>query len=289
MFPIHLDLGFRTFYFYEGFYILTAIIVAYIWSSRRIRAYGLSEDRFDLGLIGAFIGLVLGARITHFLFWDIDYLLKDPAVFFRFWDGGLSVVGGLAGGIAGGSVAFIGKKDKFTEYFAVVSPAILLGQAVGRIGCFMNGDAWGLPTSLPWGVRIAKYGTTLFSFKIDRSLPSQAWSWALDRGLVWPGETRTPPLHPTALYEALGDILILFLALRVLKKIGKERGGSLVLALHTGGYCLLRFLLEFIRGDREQVVFAGMSVLQLVLAACAAAFLSFAVLRRVRLAGAPRG
>lgn len=284
MFPIHLDLGFRTFYFYEGFYILTAIIVAYIWASRRIRASGLSEERFDVALIGAFIGLVIGARLTHFLFWDFDYLLKDPAVFLRFWDGGLSVVGGLAGGIAGGAVAFIGKKEKFAEYFAVASPAILLGQAVGRIGCFMNGDAWGLPTSLPWGVRIAKYGTTLFSGAVDKTYATGAWIWARERGLMGPLEARTPPLHPTAIYEALGDVLILILVLRVLKTAGKERGGTLILALHAGCYCLLRFLLEFIRGDRDATVLAGMTVLQLVLAACAAAFLAFAAVRRARLA-----
>jgi phosphatidylglycerol---prolipoprotein diacylglyceryl transferase len=284
MFPIHLNLGFRTFYFYEGFYFLAAIVVAYIWASRRIRANGLSEERFDLGLIGAFVGLILGARITHFLFWDFDYFLRDPAVFFKFWDGGLSVVGGLAGGIAGGAVAFIGKKDRFAEYFSVISPAVLLGQAIGRIGCFMNGDAWGLPTSLPWGVRIAKYGTTLFSGQVDKSLASNAWIWARERGLMPAADLRTPPLHPTALYEALGDVLLLLLVLGVLKAFGKERGGTLVLALHAGGYCLLRFLLEFIRGDREQMVFAGMSALQLVLAACAAALLAFAAVRSARLA-----
>jgi phosphatidylglycerol:prolipoprotein diacylglycerol transferase len=277
-----LNLGFRTFYFYEGLYILTAIIVAYIWASRRIRASGLSEDRFDVALIGAFLGLILGARISHFLFWDFDSFLADPAVFFRFWDGGLSVVGGLAGGIAGGAATFIKRKERFTEYFAVVSPAVLLGQAVGRIGCFMNGDAWGTTTSLPWGVRIAKYGTTLVSGDLDRTYPSLAWTWARERGLVATADLRTPPLHPTALYEALGDVLLLLLVLRVLKSIGKERGGSIVLALHAGGYCLLRFFLEFIRGDREAPVAAGMSALQLVLAACAAVFLAFAAARRIK-------
>lgn len=283
MFPFHLDLGFRTFYFYEGIYFLIAIIVAYIWAARRIRASGLSEDRFDVALIGAFIGLILGARISHFLFWDIDVLIDDPAAFFRFWDGGLSVVGGLAGGIAGGAITFIKKKEKFSEYFAVVSPAILLGQAVGRVGCFLNGDAWGLPTSLPWGVRIAKYGVSLPSGLVDRTYASNAWLWCRERGLATGRDPWTSPLHPTPLYEALGDLAIIALVLAVLRSFGKEKGGTLVLALHAGAYCLLRFLLEFIRGDRDATVLAGMSWLQLALAACAVGCLAFAAARSARL------
>jgi phosphatidylglycerol:prolipoprotein diacylglycerol transferase len=283
MFPIHLDLGFRTFYFYEGLYILTAMIVAYIWAAGRIRKSGLSPERFDIALVGAFVGLILGARISHFLFWDLDILLEDPMVFFRFWDGGLSVVGGLVGGLVGAALTFIGKKEKFLEYYAVVAPSILLGQAVGRIGCFMNGDAWGLPTSLPWGVRFAKFGTTLFSGELDRTLASPAWTWARSLGLVAPGDLRTPPLHPTQLYEAAGDIVILFILLLILKRVGREHGGSLLLAVHAGGYCLLRFLLEFIRGDRGPVAWAGMSALQISLALGALASLVFAVNRVLRL------
>jgi len=279
MFPFHLDLGFRTFYFYEGAYFLIAIVIAYLWASRRTKAQGLSADRFDVALVGAFVGLVIGARVSHFLFWDLDAFLQDPAVFFRFWDGGLSVVGGLAGGIAGAAITFIGKKDKFLEYFAVASPAILLGQAIGRVGCFLNGDAWGVPTSLPWGVRVAKYGTTLFSGELDRSLPSGAWLWCRDLGLAAKSDLRTPPLHPTQLYESAGDVLLVLLMLFILRKIGKERGGSLVLAAHIGGYCILRFALEFIRGDRGAIAWAGMSGLQIVLAICGAACLAFAVAR----------
>ncbi len=283
MFPFHLDLGFRTFYFYEGIYFLIAIASAYIWASRRTKASGLSADRFDIALVGAFVGLLLGARISHFLFWDLDSLLADPAVFFRFWDGGLSVVGGLAGGLAGAAITFIGKKEKFLEYYAVNAPAILLGQAIGRIGCFMNGDAWGTPTGLPWGVRFAKYATSLPSGEIDRSYMSGAWLWCRDLGLTSKADLRTPPLHPTQLYESIGDILLVLLILRVLKTVGKEKGGSLILALHAGGYCLLRFALEFIRGDRGAIAWAGMSGLQIVLALCGAACLAFALARGLRL------
>jgi phosphatidylglycerol---prolipoprotein diacylglyceryl transferase len=281
MFPIHLDLGFRRFYFYEGLYFLIAIVVAYLWAAKRIRRYGLSEDQFWRALIGALIGMLIGARLFHFIFWQPSLLVSRPLVFFNYWDGGLSITGGLAGGIGGASLAFIKRKERFLEYFAVLSPAVLLGQAIGRIGCFMNGDAWGIPTSLPWGLRFPKFGRILPSGAVDRSIPGFAWSWAYDRGLVGPADSRTPPLHPTQLYESLGDLLILAVVLLAFRRLGKA-GGRFILALQVGCYCLLRFFLEYLRGDREATVLLGMSSMQIALAAVALACLPIALICRGR-------
>ena len=265
MFPIHLNLGFRHFYFYEGLYILIAIVVAYIWAAKRIRKYGLSEDQFFRALVGAFLGLLIGARLFHFLFWQPGLLLSEPLTFFRYWDGGLSITGGLAGGIGGAALTFIRRKESFGEYFAVLSPAVLLGQALGRVGCFLNGDAWGIATSLPWGLRFPKFGHTLPGGVVDRQVPSFAWSWAYDAGLVSGGDTTTPPMHPTQLYEGRGDLWPLAFILLAIKRLGKEQG-RVILVLYICSYCLLRFFLEFLRGDRGVVVWAGMSALQIALA-----------------------
>jgi phosphatidylglycerol---prolipoprotein diacylglyceryl transferase len=269
LFPIHLDLGFRQFYFYEGLYFLIAIVVAYLWAARRIRANGLSEEQFTMALAAGLLGAVLCGRLSHFIFWEPGLLISNPLKFFGFWDGGISITGGLAGGIAGGALAYRKSKERFGECFAVVAPAILLGQALGRVGCFLNGDAWGIPTTLPWGVRFPKYGTILPAGLPDPRVPGFAWSWAYEQGLVAVGDSSTPPLHPTQLYESLGDLLVLGLVLLAFRKLGKGRGG-LILTIYAGAYALLRFLLEFLRGDRGAVVWAGMSALQVLLAAIVA-------------------
>ena len=79
MFPIHIDLGFHRFYFYEGLYFLIAIIVAYLWAGRRIRAYGLSDDQFTRALMGALFGMLVCARLFHFLFWQPGALLSESS------------------------------------------------------------------------------------------------------------------------------------------------------------------------------------------------------------------
>ena len=141
----------------------------------------------------------------------------------------------------------------------------MLGQAVGRVGCFLNGDAWGIQTNLPWGVRFPKFGTYIPSFKPDFLVPSYAWNWAKTQGLVSNSDMFTPPLHPTQLYESLGDILLLVFILLIIRRIGFRHSGKLVALVHVGGYCLLRFLLEFLHGDRGTVIWNGMTALQLIL------------------------
>lgn len=280
MFPIHLNLGFRQFYFYEGVYFLTAIVLAYLWAVRRLKANGLSPDQFTRALVGVLFGAMIGGRLFHFLFWQPGPLITDPLVFLRFWEGGISITGGLAGGILGGALAFVRRNESFWEYFAVLSPAILLGQALGRIGCFLNGDAWGIPTDLPWGLRFPRFGTELPSGTINQNLDSFAWTWGYRQGLVGSNDLTTPPLHPTQLYECLGDLAILGLVLLAFRRFGQARGGKLILALHIGAYSLLRFALEFLHGDRDQTVLAGMTWLQITLLVVAAACLALMLLQR---------
>lgn len=264
MLPIHLDLGFRVFYFYEGMYFVIAIIAAYLWSIHRVKAEGLSADRFSSALFWVFLGAILGARLSHFLFWDAERFFRDPAMFLSFWEGGFSITGGLAGGMLGGAIYMLAKREDFWRYFAVVSPAVFLGQAVGRIGCFLNGDAWGIPTSLPWGVSQPKFATRVPAFQTDTSVASPAWEWSRSRGFTSESSLVTVPLHPTQLYEAVGDGILILAVLwlfAALKRSG--RSFAPVFFVHAGGYALLRFALEFLHGDKDALVWSGMTLLQL--------------------------
>jgi phosphatidylglycerol:prolipoprotein diacylglycerol transferase len=268
MFPIDLNLGFRVFYYFEGFYFMIAIVTAYLLAVRRVNRAGLEVGLFENSVAWGLLGAIIGARISHFVFWDLKSLLADPFAFFRFWDGGLSITGGLAGGVLAALLYFRRHHADFWRYFAASSPAVLVAQAIGRVGCFLNGDAWGTPTSLPWGVSEPKFGTLVPRFVRDHLVPSPAWTWSVDRGFTDPSALATVPLHPTQLYETLGDLLLAWLVIRLVRSL-REHGGPWpkVFWLHLGGYSLLRFALEFLHGDRNVTVWADMTALQIGLIA----------------------
>ncbi len=269
MFPIHLNLGFRVFYYYEGFYFFVAILVASFVAYRRLQRAGLDANVFLDSLPWILLGALLGARISHFAFWELGELLKDPLTFFRFWEGGLSITGGLAGGVLGAWFCF--RRGNFWHIFAVTSPAVLLGQAIGRVGCFLNGDAWGIPTSLPWGISEPRFGTLIPSFVTDHQFPSDAWSWSVVQGFTDPSAMSTAPLHPTQLYEAFGDLVLAGLVILLVRSLTTRRGPWQRAGwLHIGGYSLLRFGLEFLHGDRDIPLWAGMTALQISLLAVVA-------------------
>jgi phosphatidylglycerol---prolipoprotein diacylglyceryl transferase len=262
--PIHLDLGFRIIYFYEGFYFLIAILVAGFLAARRLDKAGLGTAVFQEALPWILLSAIAGARIFHFAFWDLETFRAHPLSIFRVWEGGLSITGGLAGGVTSAYLCFRRSKADFWQAFAVASPAVLLGQAIGRLGCFLNGDAWGVPTTLPWGVPLPKFGTVLPWLTRDHLVPSEAWTWCLQQRFILPTAAATVPLHPTQLYEALSDLALAGIILLVARKaVRGETPASQVFWLHLGGYSALRAGLEFLHGDRDALVWAGMTALQI--------------------------
>ena len=264
MWPIHLNLGFKVVYYYEGFYFLVSILVTSILIVHRFKRAGLDAGVFTRSLTWILLGSILGARVFHFLFWDVRAMLTSPLAFFRIWEGGLSITGGLAGGVIAAFICFRRAKVDFWHYFAFASPAVLIGQAIGRFGCFLNGDAWGTPTHLPWGVSLPKFGTLLPGWIADHRVPSEAWIWSVNHGFTNPAALATVPLHPTQLYEALGDLLLAGMVVFLGRTLAKRNGSwPTILWFHLGGYSALRFGLEFIHGDRDVTVWAGMTALQI--------------------------
>lgn len=268
MFPIHLNLGFNEIYFYEGFYFLISILAGAFWGYKRIKKFGGDISKFDGLITWSIIGALIGARLSHYLFWNYELLMMDPTVLFSLSGAGNSITGGLVGGMLGGLIFTRRNNLSYWEYFSFLSPPILFAQGIGRIGCFLNGDAYGTATSLPWGVQFPRYGTTIPSFEKDYSISSSAWQWAYEKGLVNISSTVSAPMHPTQLYEMFGDFVLLGIVLWVFHLIWTtDKYSPLIFFIHTGGYALLRFGLEFIRADREGIVFSNMSGLQLALLA----------------------
>jgi phosphatidylglycerol:prolipoprotein diacylglycerol transferase len=267
MFPIHLNLGFKILPYYEGFYFLVSILVASLLALRRLRRTGLETSPFLDGLVWILLGSIAGARVFHFLFWDWASFRADPWMIVRFWEGGLSITGGLGGGFLSAWFVFRRQGLEIGRYAAALSPAVLMGQALGRVGCFLNGDAWGTPTHLPWGLPMAKYGTLIPGFHQDSRFLSAAWEWSVRKGFNLPSDGATVPLHPTQLYEAMGDLILAALVLRKAQFLSRHETGApqQILWLHIGGYSLMRFGLEYLHGDSATPAVAGMTIIQIVM------------------------
>ena len=102
MFPIHLDIGFNQIYFYEGLYFLISIGLGVYVCYRWVHANGGKTELFEGLVTWSILGALLGARLSHFLFWNLDLFLSNPAILFSLSGAGNSITGGLLGGMLGG-------------------------------------------------------------------------------------------------------------------------------------------------------------------------------------------
>lgn len=178
------------------------------------------ETMFDIGFAGLFAGL-LGARLGYVLLDWSDYA-AHPLDVFKFWQGGLSIHGGLFAGIL--FMLWATKKWKKVSFPAAVDLAAVawpVGQAIGRIGCLLNGCCYGAPCNLPWAVK----------FPDERYLGSNP-------------PILTQPSHPIQAYETLINLFFFFWLVRWQKR--KYRDGELAWA-YIAMYGALRFGMEFLR------------------------------------------
>jgi phosphatidylglycerol:prolipoprotein diacylglycerol transferase len=167
------------------------------------------------------MGLVIGARLGYVLFYDLGVYLKDPLAIFQVWQGGMSFHGGLLGLCV--VVWLFGRKHhkSFLQIADFLAPLAPPGLFFGRIGNFINGELWGAPTSLPWGVL----------FPDPRA------------GGV--------PRHPSQLYEAGLEGLVLFTLVWIFSS--KKRQTGAVTGCFLIFYGLFRFCMEFIREPDPQL------------------------------------
>jgi len=126
------------------------VLVGYLFARKEIKRKGLDVDVLDyLGFIS--IGAaIIGARVFYILFYNLDYYLESPLSVFRITDGGLSIHGGLVFAFLAAFIYIRIKKVSFLAYADAVAPSILLGQAIGRVGCDVFGKA--MQRNYFWGV-----------------------------------------------------------------------------------------------------------------------------------------
>lgn len=208
------SLGPVTIHWYGVMYLL-AFLVGWLLGNQRAKrpqSGWTSDDVTDL-IIFAAVGAILGGRVGYVLFYGLSSFLADPLSIFRLSDGGMSFHGGLLGVLA--AILLFGRRKgrNFWDVTDFIAPLVPLGLFFGRMGNFINGELWGAPTSLPWG-------------------------------MVFP--TGGPePRHPSMLYEALLEGIVLFVLLWVYS--GKPRPRMAVSGWFLIGYGTFRTLIEFVR------------------------------------------
>ena len=182
-----------------------------IWLFRReLLRRGLPEATETAALAGVIGGLV-GAK----LLWTIEHFGSEPVGAMLLSRGGMSWFGGLLGGVGTGLFVLLRQRAPIATVLAVATPALAIGHAIGRVGCFLVGDDYGRPSDLPWAV-------------------------AFPLGLP----PTTVPVHPTQLYEAVALLPIAWLLQRLLRR-GVSDAAVLGTYLVSAG--LLRFAIEFVR------------------------------------------
>jgi len=204
--------------------IIAGIIVALIIATRRWQARGGTADSMELMVVvGVPFGIV-GARLYHVI---TDYQLyfgpgRQPLDALKIWQGGLGVWGAIAFGVLGGYLVARRRKIAFPAVLDAIAPAILVAQAIGRMGNWFNQELFGRPTTLPWGLEIA-----------TDYRPA--------------GYTQFATFHPTFLYEILWSLAAALLLVWLDRRF--RLGHGKVFALYVMLYCAGRFWIEALRID----------------------------------------
>lgn len=206
-----------------GLMIALGVIAAVWLAGRRLEQSGAGTRDDISGIAMWAVGAgVLGARAYHVVTsWNDEF--TNPINWFKIWEGGLGIPGGLAAGILVGVWRIRQRGVPVAMAVTAAAPALPLAQAIGRWGNWFNQEVFGRPTELPWALEISDRKTIAAGYE--------------------PGTT----FHPTFLYESLGNLVIVGLLLAIERKV-RLRPGALM-AVYLALYSLLRFGVESLRID----------------------------------------
>jgi phosphatidylglycerol:prolipoprotein diacylglycerol transferase len=210
-----------------GLMYVVGYVVGYRIARARIARGLVAMTERDLDALLGYLmaGMLIGARVLYAVVYERDHFLNDPLEFFRLWHGGLSFHGAVLGMTVACALFAHVRRVPFWEVADTLALAGTPGLFFGRLGNFINGELYGRPSNVAWS-------------------------------MIFPSDPLHVPRHPSQLYEAIGEGLVLFLLLRTLERRAVARGWyrpGLLAAAFLIGYGVLRFLLEFTRQPDVQL------------------------------------
>lgn len=212
--PVAFNLGPIKVHWYGLMYLIGFVAVYFLGQQRAKQPWSIIKPEAieDLVTYGA-LGVILGGRVGYILFYNFNEFLNNPIILFKIWQGGMSFHGGMLGVFA--AMWFFGKKINCTvlQLTDVIAPLAPIGLGAGRIGNFINSELWGRTTDVPWAMVFPNGGDL--------------------------------PRHPSQLYEALLEGLVLYLILWLYTQ--KPRPTMATTALAVLLYGTFRFFVEFYR------------------------------------------
>ena len=205
---------------YSLSYII-GILIGWFLSKRIFISNNELREKFDDYITYLILGIIIGGRLGYVIFYNFEYYMNNFIDIFKIWQGGMSFHGGLLG-IVFVSILFAKKNNhdpfKYLDVVAIVAP---IGIFFGRIANFINSELYGIETKLPWGVKF---------LKIDN----------LSR-------------HPSQIYEAIFEGIILLFILLYFRKKGFMKSPGMISGLFLIFYSIFRFSIEFLRVPDEQL------------------------------------
>ena len=200
---------------------ITGIIIGWLLCKKVLIQKSDINEKFDDYITYLVIGIIIGGRLGYIIFYNFNYYINNFFDIFKVWEGGMSFHGGLIGIIVA-SILFSKKnnQDSFL-YMDLVSLVAPIGIFFGRLANFINSELYGTPTDIPWAVTF---------IQVDN----------LSR-------------HPSQLYEAILEGVILFIILMYFKNKDYLKKPGLISGLFLIFYSLFRFFIEFVRVPDEQL------------------------------------
>jgi phosphatidylglycerol:prolipoprotein diacylglycerol transferase len=183
----------------------------------------LEPAQLDDFLVWVTLGVVLGGRIGYVLFYNLPYYSQHPIEALKIWTGGMSFHGGTIGVVLAMFLFTRLRKIDFLRLGDILVCAVPIGLFLGRLANFVNGELYGRPTDVPWA-------------------------------MVFPADEARLPRHPSQLYEATLEGLVLFLLLFVLQRFTRARDHRGYLSgVFLAGYAIARIISEFFREPDRQL------------------------------------
>lgn len=232
--PILFTLGPLSVRWYGLSYVVGFIVGGLIVRSLNKRwEVGLSDDDLLDVVLVSVLGLVIGARLGYVLLYGAGRYWSDPLSILAIWDAGMSFHGGLIGILLAGWWVARRKGISTLRLYDMGAVGAPIGLFLGRLANFINGELWGRPTDLPWG-------------------------------MVFPAAPGSMPRHPSQLYEALLEGLVLFAVLIILSR--RKRPDGFMIGVLLTLYGVFRIFVEFFREPDVQLGFiaGGLTMGQLL-------------------------